>query len=242
MRAGRHARRRPPLPQRAAGRGVRHRGGAGARHRHARVRDPVAGRASLPARGVRVHPEHPDARGGPGPPHRAREDRLRLQRRPHVASPPPRRGLRGRGHPHQGTCRVRGGARVSHPRGRDLRQPDAGRRGQPRALRGAGGGHPQGLPRGVVLAPGQALHAPAGGPLPRLPAEGDHAGAASPAPARRGVAAHRERQRAGPGVHGPPPHQGGHLRHRRGARPALGPRLPGDRAAPRPRRSSSARS
>ena len=65
-----------------------------------------------------------------------------------------------------------------------LRQPDAGRRGQPRALRGAGGDHPEGVPRGVVLAPGEALHDSAGGPLPRLSAEGDHAGAASAAPAR----------------------------------------------------------
>ena len=109
--------------------------------------------------GYECIPNIPHAGRRPGPSHRARQDRLRLQRRAHLASAPARRGLRHRGHPDQGPRRVRRGARVPHPRGGDLRQPDAGRRGQSRALRGAGGDHPEGVPRGVVLAPGQALHA-----------------------------------------------------------------------------------
>jgi alkanesulfonate monooxygenase SsuD/methylene tetrahydromethanopterin reductase-like flavin-dependent oxidoreductase (luciferase family) len=70
--------------------------------------------------------------------------------------------------------------------------------------------HPDGPPRGVVLAPREALHHSAGGPLSRLSIEGNHPGAASHASAGRGLAADREWQRAGPGVHGPKPHQGHH--------------------------------
>ena len=62
----------------------------------------VAGRAPLPARGLRVHPEHPAARRRSRAPDAPREDRLRVQHRPDVASAAARRGLRDGGHPDGG--------------------------------------------------------------------------------------------------------------------------------------------
>ena len=127
---------------------------------------------------------------------------------PGLASAAAGRGLRGRRHPDEGPRGLRRGPWIPQPRSRELRQPHAGRRGQSRALRGAGGGDPEGAARGVVLAPGQALHDPARGAVSRLHAEGDLAGAAPAAPAGGGVAAHRERRGARARVHGPPRHQG----------------------------------
>ena len=59
----------------------------------------VARRASFPARGLRVHPQHPDAGGAPGAGDEAAEDRLRLQYRADVAPAAARRGFRDRRHP-----------------------------------------------------------------------------------------------------------------------------------------------
>ena len=64
---------------------------------------------------------------------------------------------------------------LPHARGGDLRRADAGQQGQPGALRGADGGSPQGVQRGVVLPSREALHDPAGRRVPRL-----QAGATSP--------------------------------------------------------------
>ena len=52
-----------------------------------------------------------------------------------------------RRHPDQGPHRVRRRARLSHPRGRDLRRADARPERQPRAVRGAGRDHLQGVQR-----------------------------------------------------------------------------------------------
>ena len=71
------------------------------------------------------------------------------------------RGFRDRRHPDRRPHRVRGGPRLSHPRGRDLRRSDAGPERQSRAVRGAGRDHLQGVQRGIVLAQGQVLHAAA---------------------------------------------------------------------------------
>ena len=241
MRAGRRAGRQPAVSEPATDGDVRHRGGAGRSHRRAGLRDPVAGRAPLPARGLRVHPEHPAAGRRSRPPHPAGQDRLRVQHRPHLAPAPAGRGLRDGRHPDRGPRGLRRGPRVPLARGRDVRQPDAGRRGQPRAVRGAGRDHPQGVPRGIVRAPGRPLHAAARGALPRLRSQGDHAGAAAHAPAGRGVAADRQRQRAQPGLHGPARHQGRDLVHGRERRRALAAGLPGGGGPPRAHARRSAR-
>ena len=73
------------------------------------------------------------------------------------------RGLRHRRHPHPRPHHLRRRPRLSQSRSRDLRGAHPRRGGQPRALRGAGGDHPQGLRAGVLLPPGQALHPAARG-------------------------------------------------------------------------------
>ena len=130
-------------------------------HGRARLPHALAGRAPFPARGLRVPAEHPDGRRPPRAPDDAAAHRLRLQHRAHVASAAARGGLRHRGHPDRGTRRLRRGPRLPQPRGRDLRRADARCRGQSRAVRGAGRHHHEGVQRGVLLAPGQALHAAA---------------------------------------------------------------------------------
>ena len=67
--------------------------------------------------------------------------------------------------------------------------------GQPRAVRGTGRHHLQGVQRGVVQPQGQALHAAAGGAVSRLHAEGADAGAAAAAPAGGMLAADPGRHR-----------------------------------------------
>src|SRR5207237_970570 len=80
-------------------------------------------------------------------------------------------------------------ARVPHARGRDLRRAAPGPGREPRAVRGAGRHHLQVVQRAGLLAPGQVLHTPAPGALPRLRAPGAHAGAAPEDVARRVLAA-----------------------------------------------------
>ena len=82
-------------------------------------------------------------------------------------------------------------------------------------LRGAGRHHHEGVPPEKLLAPGQALHAAAGRPVPRLPAPRAHAGAAPAAAAGGMLAAGRERQRARARLHDEAPHQGPDRRRRR---------------------------
>ena len=67
---------------------------------------------------------------------------------------------------------------------------------------------------GVLLAQGQALHAAARRALSRLPAQGAHAGAAPDPPARRVLAADRQRQPARARLHGQARHQGRRRRRR----------------------------
>ena len=142
--------------------------------------------------------------------------RLRLQHRADVAPAPDGRGLRHRRHPDQRPRRLRRRARLPHPRGRGLRRADARPGRQPRAVRGAGRDHLEGVQRALVLAPGQALHDPARRAVPGLRAGGDHAGAAPEDAARRVLAAGRQRQPARARLHGQARHQG-HHRRRRGA-------------------------
>ena len=78
------------------------------------------------------------------------QDRLRLQHRADVAPAAPGRGFRHRRHPDQGPHRVRRRARLSHPRGRDLRRADARPERQPRTVRGAGRDHLQGVQQRVA--------------------------------------------------------------------------------------------
>ena len=126
-----------------------------------RLRHLLAGRAPLPARGLRVHPERADAGRAPLPPHQEHQDRLRLQHRADVASDPAGRGLRHRRLADRRPGRLRRRARLPHPRGRGLRRADARSGRQPRAVRGAGRDHLQVVQRAGLLAPGQALHDPA---------------------------------------------------------------------------------
>ena len=199
-----------------------------------RLRDAVAGRTPLPARGLRGPAQHPYDRGALGPRDAPAQDRLRLQHHADVAPAAAGRGFRDRRHPDEGAHRVRRRPRLPHPRGRDLRRADDGPGRQPRAVRGAGRDPLQGVQRGVLLAQGHALHAAAGGAVPRLRPEGDHAGAAPRQPAGRVLAAGGERQPARPRLHDPPRHQG-RGRRRRGhhvRRPDPG--LPRRRRAGRP--------
>ena len=148
---------------------------------------------------------------------------------------------RGR-HPHRRPRRVRRRPRLPHARGRDVRLAAARPGGQPRAVRGAGRHHLQGLQRGVLLAQGQALHAAARGALSRLHAEGADAGAAALQPAGRVLAADPGRLAARARVHGQARHPGhGRRRLGRGRRHAQGRASPGRRRTPgSASRSSSA--
>ena len=88
---------------------------------------------------------------------------------------------------------------------------------------------------GVLLAPGQALHAAARRALSRLRAQGDHAGAAAAPPAGRMLAARRQRRRARPRFHDEAPDQGADRRRRGHHGGEVDLRLPGGRRARRPR-------
>ena len=107
------------------------------------------------------------------------------------------------------------GARLSHPRGRDLRLAADRPERQPRDVRGGRRGPVQGVRGQAVLAPGQVLHDPAGGAVSRLHAEGDHAGAGAGAAAGRMLAADPERLGARLRLHG-------QVRHHRRDRRRLG--------------------
>ena len=202
-------------PNAAADRGVRHRRRAGPRRRRAGLRDAVAGRAPLPARGLRVHPEHSDAGRRPRPSHRAREDRLRLQHRPHLASAPARRGLRHRGHPDPGPRRLRRRARLSHAA---RWRPSATRCWTPRPTASCSRSRWRSSSRRSARSRSRT-RASTTRSRPDVPYRGYRLKEITlvprpAAPAGRGVAADRERQRAEPRLHGAPRHQGRHLRHR----------------------------
>ena len=180
----------------------------------ARLRHAVARRAPFPARGLRGLPNILMLRGAPRACHETAQDRLRLQHRADVAPAAPRRGFRDRRHPDQGAHRVRRRARLSHPRGRDLRRADARPERQPRTVRGAGRDHLQGVQQRALLAQGQALHAAAGGAVSRLSAQGADPGAAAGQHAGRMLAADRQRQPARARFHGQARHQGRGRRRR----------------------------
>ena len=133
--------------------------------------------------GYEVIPNLLMAGGASLPPDEEPEDRLRLQHRADVAPAAPGRGFRRRRHPDQGPHRLRRRPRLSHARGGNLRRADARPERQPRAVRGAGRDHLQGLQQRTLLAQGQALHAAARGAVSRLHAEGTDAGAAADPPA-----------------------------------------------------------
>ena len=78
----------------------------------------------------------------------AAEVRLRLQRAADVASDPPGRGLRDGRHRHRRAHRDGRRARLSHPRGGELRRAAARRQREPRAVRGAARAAAQVLQRG----------------------------------------------------------------------------------------------
>ena len=124
----RHAHQRSALLQRAPG----HRAEQGRVHGQAdgraRLQHLLDGRASFPARRHRVHPQRPDDGAAPRAPHQEPQDRLRLQHRADVAPAAAGGGLRRRRHPHRRPHRLRRRARLSHPRGRDLRLPAASTR------------------------------------------------------------------------------------------------------------------
>ncbi len=136
----------------------------------------------------------------------------------------------------KGTDRVRRRARLSQPRGRDLRQSDHRPGGQPRTVRGAGRDPLQGVQQRKLLARGQALHTSRAGALSRLRPQGADAGAAPRQPAGRMLAADRQRVEARHRIHGAPRHQGPRRRrrrdHGRGADPGLS--AGGERDGPRP--------
>lgn len=180
---GRDPGERPPLSERAPHHGVLEDRGACEVDGPARLRHPVARRAPLPARRLRVHPEHPHAGGASRACDQAPADRLRFQHLPDVAPAAPRRGLRHRGHPHRRAGDLRGRARLPHPGGRDPRRRPDGPGAQPGDVRRAGQHHVQGVQRGALLPPGPALHHPPEGSVPRLRARGAHPGAAPEAPA-----------------------------------------------------------
>ena len=126
-----------------------------------RLRHAVAGRAPLPARRLRVHPQHPDAGGPSGPPDRAASSSAAAStscrcgtRCGWPRTTPPPTILTG------GRVLLRRRPRLSHARGRDVRRADARPRRQPRAVRRAGRDHLQSLQRARPFAPRQALHDP----------------------------------------------------------------------------------
>ena len=106
------------------------------------------------------------------------------------------------GHPDRRARHLRGRARLSHARGRNLRLAAARPAGQPRALRRAGRHHLQGVQRGIVLASRQALHLAARGAVSRLHAQGADPGAPAVAAPGRVLAADPGRHGARHGFHG----------------------------------------
>ena len=163
-----HTRQRAPLLERAPGHGLLEDRGHRPLHGRARLQHPLAGRAPLPARGLRVPAQHPDARRASRASDLPAPHGLRLQHHAHVAPAPPGRGLCRRRHLDGRAHRLRRGSRLSHPRGGDLRRPHARRRGQSRSLRGAGRHHHEGLSLGVLRAQGQALHPASRRAVPRV--------------------------------------------------------------------------
>ena len=77
--------------------------------------------------------------------HQEPEDRLRLQHHADVASAASGRGLRDGRHPHQRPRHLRRRPRLPHARGGDVRLAADRPGGQPRAVRGAGRHHLQGV-------------------------------------------------------------------------------------------------
>ena len=130
------------------------------------------------------------------------QDRLRLQHRADVAPAASRRRLCDGRHPDRRAGDLRRRARLSHPRGRDLRLAAHRPGRQPRDIRGRCRGPVQGLRGQAVLAQGQVLHDPAGGAVSRLHVEGDHPGAGAGAAAGRMLAADPERLGARLRLHG----------------------------------------
>src|SRR3989475_2597862 len=124
---------------------------------------------------------------------------LRLQHHADVASPPAGRGLRHGGRAHRRPGALRGRPRLPHARGAYLRSPAARSTGQPRALRGAGRDHLQGVQQRRVLPRGQALHHSRPSPVSGLRFEGPHPGAAARSP-RGMLAAYPERDPARHGL------------------------------------------
>ena len=184
-------------------------------HGRARLQHVLDGRAPFPAGRDGADPEPADDGDASVRRHEEPEDRLRLQHRADVASAAPRGRLRDGRHPDRRAGDLRRRARLSHPRGRDLRLA-ADRPGrQPRDLRGRRRDHLQGVRGQAVLAQGQVLHDPAGGAVSRLYAEGDHAGPGAGAPAGRMLAADPERLGARLRFHG-------EIRHQRRDRRRLG--------------------
>ena len=152
-----------------ARRRVREDRGGGPEDGRAGLRHAVAGRAPLPARRLRVHSQHPHAGGAPGAPDEEPAHRLRLQRRADVAPAAPGRGLRRRRHPDQGPhCASASAAATTRARSR----PSARRCWTPTPIASCSRSRSRSCSRRStsesLLAPGQALHAAAGGAVPRL--------------------------------------------------------------------------
>ena len=166
--------------------------------------------------GYECPPEHPDVGGAPGARHQAVNDRLRLQHRAHVASAPAGRGLRRRRTSSPGDATIFGVGRGYHTRevetfGAPMLDADANRElfeEQVEIIM-------QGLHAGVLLAPGQALHAAAR----RCPIAATSCASSRSCRARstavRVLAADRERGRARARLHGQARHQGRDRRRRR---------------------------
>ncbi len=171
-------------------------------------------------------------RGAPGACHQAAEDRLRLQHHADVAPAAPRRGFRDGRHPDQGPHRVRRRARLSQPRGRDLRRADhRPRTPTANCSRSRSRSSSRRSTTRRFSHKGKHYTLP-----PEVPYRGYQlkelsAGAAPREPAGRVLAADRQRQPARPRFHGQPRHQGRGRRRRRDDVGRADPGLQGRRGA-----------
>ena len=195
------------LLERAPGLGVHQGGSHRALHGRPRLSRPLAGRAPLPARGLRVHPQHHDGGGASRASHAAPPDRVRLQHRAHVASAPPRRGLRHRRHPHRRALHLRGaGAAITPAKWR----PSAAACCDADANRALFEEQVDIVMKAFtiesLLASGPALHLPPAVPYRGYEPEGAHARTAPAPPAGGMLAAHRERGRPRARLHDRAPH------------------------------------
>ena len=116
------------------------------------LRHVLDGGAPFPAGRHRVHPQRAADGAAPDACDQAPAHRLRLQHHADVASSAPGRGLRDGGHPVERARRVRRRPRLPHARGGKFRRAAARSGRQPRAVRGTGGHHLQGIQRGVASA------------------------------------------------------------------------------------------